>query len=173
MPTLIDPLFHASVICSLAEGETLFRTGDTVTDVFQVTSGTVALRRTTPDGIELTLQIAQKDDVLAEASVYSPAYHCDAIAFETSTVRSVSVANARAVLRASPELAENWGALLARSVQKARASSEIRTLKTVADRLDSWIALGGQIPKKGQYQDLAAEISVSREALYRELARRK
>lgn len=51
--------------------------------------------------------------------------------------------------------------------------AEIRSLKTVAERLDAWTAEHGDIPENGQWHVLAAELSVSREALYRELARRR
>ena len=76
-------------------------------------------------------------------------------------------------LRSDSELTEAWAAHLARSVQRARMRAEIRSLKTVAERLDAWTAEHGDIPEKGQWHVLAAELSVSREALYRELARRR
>jgi hypothetical protein len=44
----------------------------------------------------------------------------------------------------------------------------------VADRLDAWLAAGeGKLPAKGEGRGLAAEIGISPEALYRELARRR
>ena len=83
MSDALKPLFHNSVARRLAAGETLFHTGDAVTDVFQVTAGAVALQRVTPEGAELTIQVALKGDVLAEASLYSPVYHCDAVALNS------------------------------------------------------------------------------------------
>ena len=68
---------------------------------------------------------------------------------------------------------ENVERRLAHAVQEARMKSEIRTLRTVAERLDAWLsAKDGGLPPKGQWQELASELGVSREALYRELARR-
>ncbi len=43
----------------------------------------------------------------------------------------------------------------------------------VADRLDAWLCEGHLLPNKGRWQDVASELGVSREALYRELARRR
>ena len=57
------------------------------------------------------------------------------------------------------------------SMQEARTRAEIRTLRTVAERLEAWQSMGHIIPEKGQWQDVAVEIGVTREALYRELAR--
>ena len=72
---------------------------------------------------------------------------------------------------ATPKLAEAWAMNLANSMQAARFRAEIRTLRTVAERLDAWLGAGLEIPEKGQWQVLAAELGVTREALYRELAR--
>ena len=63
--------------------------------------------------------------------------------------------------------------MLARSVQAARVRAEIRSLPRVAERLDAWLAEGNALPGKGQRQELAAELGVTREALYRELSRRR
>lgn len=70
-------------------------------------------------------------------------------------------------------LADAWSAHLARSVQVARMRAEIRNLRTVAERVDAWQGEGRALPEKGRWQDLAAELGVTREALYRELARRR
>ena len=70
-------------------------------------------------------------------------------------------------------VAESWSALLARSVQAARLRSEIRSLPRVADRLDAWLGEGNALPERGHWQDVAAELGITREALYRELSRRR
>ena len=72
-----------------------------------------------------------------------------------------------------PALAASWSAMLARSVQAARFRCEIRSLPKVADRLDAWLGEGNRLPEKGRWLDVAAEIGLSREALYRELSRRR
>ena len=50
--------------------------------------------------------------------------------------------------------------------------AEILALKTVAERLDAWIAWHEQRPAKGKWRHVAEEIGVSPEAFYRELAKR-
>jgi hypothetical protein len=42
-----------------------------------------------------------------------------------------------------------------------------------ADRLDAWLEEGNRTPERGRWQEVAAELGVSREALYRELALRR
>ncbi|MEC7765102.1 MAG: Crp/Fnr family transcriptional regulator [Pseudomonadota bacterium] len=157
-----------------APGEPLFRTGDKVVALYRVTQGAVRLVRVTPEGMALTLQSAKAGDVLAEASLYSTAYHCDAVAGpEGAEVTRIGADVARDRLRANPDLSEHWAARLASAAQSARMRAEIRTIRTVAGRLDAWLSIGNELPPKGQYQDLASEIGTTREALYRELARRR
>ena len=59
-------------------------------------------------------------------------------------------------------------------VQRARAQAETLSLKTVAERVDAWTTLNnGLPPPKGRWRQVASEIGVTPEALYRELARRR
>jgi hypothetical protein len=73
----------------------------------------------------------------------------------------------------NPVLAAAWSAMLARSVQAARLRSEIRSMLRVAERLDAWLGEGNALPGKGRWQEVASELGVTREALYRELSRRR
>lgn len=117
---------------------------------------------------------ARSGDVLAEASLFAAAYHCDAVATGPVRLRSIPVERVAAALEHRPELARSLAAHLAAEVQAARARAEIVSLKTVAMRLDAWLALKDEgLPPKGQWRGLAAEIGVSPEALYRELAARR
>ena len=61
---------------------------------------------------------------------------------------------------------------LAQELQRARFQVEIVAMKKVAARLDAWIASSGPLPPKGEWVRLAAEIDVTPEALYREIAKR-
>ena len=157
----------------LQPGEALFFAGDPVTHLALITEGRVRLLRRTVEGAEVTLQTAGPGDVLAEASAYSPIYHCGAEAAEPSTIRLLPVEVFRKALRDNPALAEAWATHLARAVQAARLRAEIRTLRKVSERLDAWLGEGRVLPDKGHLQDLAAELGVTREALYRELAQRR
>jgi CRP-like cAMP-binding protein len=158
---------------AFAAGEPVFHLGDAVQFVHAVRRGVVHLVRVHEDGTSLILQRAGPGSILAEASVYSAVYYCDARA-ETS---AVTLAVARNVLRRrlvqNPDYAEAWGRRLAHEVQRARLQAEILSLKTVAARLSSWVAWNGSLPCKGQWSNLAQEIGVSPEALYREIARRR
>jgi CRP-like cAMP-binding protein len=77
-------------------------------------------------------------------------------------------------LRADPVLAEAFMARLARQLQELRARMELRNIRSARDRALQYLRLragdGRTIAIEGQLQDIAAEIGMSREALYRTLA---
>jgi CRP-like cAMP-binding protein len=79
----------------------------------------------------------------------------------------------RARFDSDPAFAAAWATHLAGEVRIARQRSEILALKTVAERVDAWRALSGSIPDRGSWKQVAQEIAVSPEALYRDLARRR
>jgi len=166
-------LFVAAETRRVDAGARLFHGGDPVHNMYLIAEGAVDLTRVTGAGAPVILQRARPGQVLAEASAYSATYHCDAQAITPALVHSVPVVDFRARLTADPALAERWAAHLAHAVQAARLRAEIRTLRTVAERLDAWLGEGRALPAKGAWQDLAAELGVSREALYRELSRRR
>mgnify|MGYP002629034854 FL=1 len=171
--TLISDLFCQSESPPYSPGQVLFRTGQRVAQMYLVLQGRVELQRHTPQGAILILQNAEPGSILAEASAYSSHYHCDAQAVEPTQLAVLAKSDFLAALDKEPDLARAWSCLLANSVQAARMRAEIRSLPTVASRLEAWLEQGNILPQKGQWQSLAAELSVSREALYRELARRR
>ncbi len=176
---MCDPLIDALMALpheklNFAQGALLFRQEDKVRDLYLIRSGNVHLLRHQIDGFTLTLHRAGPDAILAEASLFSNIYHCDALAITATQTVCIPKPAIRAAFARDPALAWNWAAYLARQVQSARSLAEILALRTVAERLDAWIALHGEHPPpKGTWKLLAAQIGVSAEALYRELARRR
>jgi CRP-like cAMP-binding protein len=158
---------------AFSAGASVFHRGDAVSVVHFVREGIIHLVRYQEEGSALILQRATSGSILAEASVYSVHYHCDARA-ETA---AVTWAIARNVLRRhldkDPVLSHAWARHLASEVQRARLHAEILSLKTVAARLHAWMAWNGPLPRKGARMTVADEIGVSAEALYREISRRR
>jgi CRP-like cAMP-binding protein len=158
----------------LAAGAIVFRAGDPVVSLFLVKAGMVRLVRILPHGLELTLQRAGAGAILAEASLFVDRYHCDAVASENSMVRVVSLREAKAALSRDSALALALACDLSVEVQRVRTHAEILSLKTVAERVDAWLAINGDaLPAKGRWRQVASDIGVTPEALYRELALRR
>lgn len=155
-------------------GESLFHRADTVKEMYFVLTGSVHLVRHQSDGSILILQRAGPGSILAEASLYSETYHCDGVAFVAAEIRAYTKPSFKKLLTRSPEFGDVWAGYLAQELQSTRLRSEILSLKTVAGRLDAWIAWnGGGAPERGEWKLVANEIGVSPEALYREIAKRR
>ncbi|AMJ63017.1 hypothetical protein AXW83_24390 [Bosea sp. PAMC 26642] len=136
--------------------------------------GVIALIRPLPHGADLTIQRARAGTIVAEASLFADTYHCDAVARDAARVQGVPVEWVIDLLERRPDVARALTCHLAVEVRRARARAEIASLKTVAMRLDAWLALEeGELPPRGRWREVAAEIGVSPEAFYRELAARR
>lgn len=159
---------------TFAKGEHLFHRDDPVRTLFLVTSGCVNLVRHQADGSPAVLQRSTAGTVLAEASVFSDRYHCDAVATMETQALLVPAVEVRHLLERDLSFATKWIAHLSQELQSARKRSEIASLKTVGSRLEAWIAWNdGTLPTRGEWKRLADEIGVSPEALYRELSSRR
>src|SRR6476619_2340556 len=155
-------------------GRSLFHRGDSVTDMHFVIKGSIHLVRHQSDGSALILQRAGPGAMLAEASLYSRTYHCDAVVFGAAETCMYSKVSLKKLLAKSPEFSNVWADYLAQELQRSRLRSEILSLRTVTERLDAWIVWnGGIFVQKGEWKIVANQIGVSPEALYREIAKRR
>ena len=156
------------------KGRHLFHRDDRVHHIYLVLEGQIDLVRFHSDGKTAVLQRAFPGNILAEASLFADRYHCDAVASEPARVAYLRAAEVHSLLDNDPVLAKAWMRHLSNELQNSRKRAEIISLNKVSDRLDAWIAWNdGTKPPKGEWYKVAAEIGVSPEALYRELARRK
>jgi CRP-like cAMP-binding protein len=156
----------------LEPGQLLFATGQPVRNLHVVLDGDVRLVRHQPDGAAVVLQRAGEGQLLAEASLFAARYHCDAVSDHGARLARIAKARILQAQREDAGWLADLAAHLAAEVQKARARAELLSLRTVRERLDGWTALNGALPARGRWIDVAREIGVSPEALYRELARR-
>ena len=147
---------------------------DPIESLFIVKSGMVNLVRFQEDGSMVILQRAGPGAIMAEASVFSEGYHCAAVAVQKSKLQVYPMSAVRTLLANTPEAALAYARHLAGEVRESRKRAEILALKTVAERLSAWLVWNhGDLPPKGERHHVAEEIGVSREALYRELAKRR
>jgi CRP-like cAMP-binding protein len=159
----------------VAEGEALFHQGDSASAIFEVESGRVRVVRRTIDDHLVAMHTARPGDLLAEAALFSDAYHCDAIAAVASRIRVYPKRALLTALRRSPVLFEAFAARLAGQLQALRARLELRNIRSARERLLRYLRLstagdGRTLAIEGHLQDLAADLGLSREALYRTLA---
>jgi CRP-like cAMP-binding protein len=168
-----DPALQAvSAPRRLMAGEPLFLQGQVPHHLYCVLSGEVAMARCDRHGRRLVLQRASRGFV-AEASLCSASYHCDAHAGQDSLVLALPRAQLRQAIDQHAGTRWAWIRMLASEIRRQRAQSERLALKTVRERLLHLLVTqgeGGCIELPGSRKALAEQLGVSHEALYRCLA---
>ena len=165
----------AAIDRKLKSGEALFRLGDKTAGLCEVIAGRVRLARVDRSGREIVLHVAGPGDTIAEASLFSPAYHCNAIASTDALVRVYPKAAVLAAFEKDRKAAQAFTATLARQVMNLRTRIEQRNIRSARERVRHFLALnagadGRTVELGGTLKDLAAELGLSHEALYRTLA---
>jgi CRP-like cAMP-binding protein len=159
----------------LKAGEVLFRIGDKTIGLCEVIAGRVRLARVDRSGHEVVLHVAGAGETLAEAALFSPQYHCDAIASTKATVRVYPKREVLAAFERNPKAARAFSAALAHQVMDLRTRIEQRNIRSARERVRHFLALntkanGRVFELRGTLKDLAAELGLTHEALYRTLA---
>ena len=165
----------AAIDRKLKSGEALFRLGDKTAGFFEVVAGRVRMARVDRAGHEIILYVAGPGETLAEASLFSPAYHCDAIASSDALVRIYPKPAVLAAFEKDRKAAQAFTATLAHQVMNLRTRIEQRNIRSARERVRHFLALnagadGRTIDLGGTLKDLAAELGLTHEALYRTLA---
>jgi CRP-like cAMP-binding protein len=165
----------AAVDRRLKSGETLFRLGDKTAGLCEVVAGRVRLSRVDRSGREVILYIAGPGETIAEASLFSPNYHCNAIASTGALVRIYAKPAVLAAFEQDPKCAQSFSAVLARQVMNLRTRLEQRNIRSARERVRHFLKVNAgadrrSVELRGTLKDLAAELGLTHEALYRTLA---
>lgn len=153
-------------------GAVLFRAGERPNWMYFVKSGQAQMLRTTASGATVLLQRAS-GGFLAEASLTSGRYHCDAVCRSDCSLLAFPLRTLRECIDGDDGTRWAWIGLLSSQSRQQRARIERMALKTVRERLQHLILAEGtedgyELP--GTRMDLAAELGVTPEAVYRTLA---
>ena len=159
----------------LAAGRHLFRRGSQTIGLFEVISGRIRLTRVDRSGNELVLHVAGPGEALAEASLFSSHYHCDAIASTDARVRLYPKREVLAGFERDPKSTKLFANALAQSVMNLRTRLEQRNIRSARHRIRHFLKLnvgpdGRTIELRDTLKGLAAELGLTPEALYRTLA---
>jgi CRP/FNR family transcriptional regulator, dissimilatory nitrate respiration regulator len=166
---------EAGVTRNLKPGEYLFRMDSRTVGLFEVVSGRIKLVRPEPSGRETILYTAGTGEIVAEASLFATAYHCDAVATTESVVRLYPKSALLAAFDANPQAARAFMGKLAHEIMNLRTRLEQRNIHTARDRVRHYLRLhagpdGSTMTLTGTLKDLAGELGLAHEALYRTLA---
>lgn len=158
----------------LAAGNALFRQGDRTFGIFRLVSGRISLTRVTPGGTQVPMHTVLPGELFAEASIFSAQYHCDAIAQRDCEVLVYPKALLTRQLKENKDDLWEFAAELARRVQGLRTALEVRQIRAAPERVLQVLRLRcdthGTWKIDGTLKQLAEEIGLTHEALYRALA---
>ena len=143
--------------------------------LYEIVKGKVRLARVDRSGREAVLQIAGPRETFAEASLFSSTYHCDAVATTDAVVRLYPKAVLIDELEGNPKMARAFAAMLAHQVMSLRTRLEQRNIRSARDRERHYLAIhadpsGRTVTLSGTLKDIAAELGLTHEVLYRTLA---
>jgi len=173
---LPEPLQRFSRLENYDRGQMLFRRGDPARCVFFVHSGEVRMLRSGRAGEDILLHRARPGEFFAEAALECPRYLCDGLAFQASTLAVIPKNHLASLIDNDRGFSRQWNSLLTRELRAARARIERLALSGVAERIRHFIASEGrdsssaEVVLSGSLKDLARDLGVSHEALYRTLA---
>lgn len=162
----------AAQALSKPAGERIFLAGQRPARLFFVASGEAVMSRADRQGRMVVLQRAC-GGFLAEASLSSSRYHCDGFARTDVDLIAFPVEALRHAIDTDARLRWAWIGMLSGEIRRQRAGVERMALKSVRERLFHWLLAEGQDGRRilrTTRKDLAAELGVTHEALYRTIA---
>lgn len=158
-------------------GQVLFRAGERPRSVFFILRGQALLQRLTVEGACVTLQRTNRG-FLAEASLTSSTYHCEALCKSECRILVFPISALRDAIDRHGPTRWAWIKLLSTQSRQQRLRIERLALKSLRDRLKHLIFTEGanEGATEGCYEitstrtALASELGVTPAALYRSLA---
>ena len=135
--------------------------------MYHVISGQVHLLRHTRQGDEVIIHRAQADESFAEAALFSPVYHCDAVAAADTELVRIDKAATLERMQQDPDFAIAISARFAGQIQNYRRRLEIVAIRDAKARVFAAVADG---MLSGHIKSGAAQIGLTHEAVYRALS---
>ncbi len=159
----------------LVTGQVLFHRRDEAQSVFVVQTGRLKLVRYTSEGKLVILQVVRASESFAESALFSDLYGCDAVAETPSRVIIYPKQLLLTILRSQPDLAESFINRLALKNQFLKDRLELQSIRSARERVLQYLLHTLQTGETSVnfdrlIKDIAAELGLTPEALYRTLA---
>lgn len=175
LDSLPSALQSAATYQVLVTGQALFHRRDEAKSIFVVQTGRLKLVRYTSEGKLVILQVVRTGESFAESALFSEVYGCDAIAEMPSRVIAYPKQVLLTVLRQQPDLAESFINRLALKNQSLKDRLELQSIRSARERVLQYLLYLIQtgettINFDRPIKDIAVELGLTPEALYRTLA---
>ena len=154
--------------------ELLFHQSDSVENIYLVRRGKIKLSRCTIDGNVVILQLATAGDMIAEASLFSDQYHCQATV-EGASAELCCFDRSRLLdaLGSSSDSAMQMLEVFAKQIRRQRVMLEIRNIRSARQRIYSYLELEANaqhvVVVRQTYKDMAYQLGLAHETFYRSL----
>lgn len=175
LPEFFPPALIANIrVVALKKGQPLFRRGDPVEFLAFVLTGELKAVRAHADGTEYVMVRGEPGEFFAESALAAPSFVCDGVAVCASQVALLPAETLRRGLREDGDFALLFSLALARQARKQCSRYERVRLKRARDRVLHYLACeGGKtgcVHLAGSLADLAGELALEPETLYRTVA---
>ncbi len=157
----------AVTVTEIRQSDLLFRQGEMTRGFYKVGSGSIILQRTTEAGGTLVLHRASAGDFIAEASIFSNMYHCDALCISDTQCIRYDRCAVLSLMRSDPDFTMRFAQHLAAQVQHYRSHAEILAVRSAKERVLVALHAGYH---QGTVTELAGQINLTHEACYRAFA---
>ncbi|MDJ0592748.1 MAG: Crp/Fnr family transcriptional regulator [Pleurocapsa sp. MO_226.B13] len=160
---------------NLVAGQVLFHYRDPAEYIFALEVGRIRLVRYTCEGNLVIFQIVRAGESFAESALFTELYHCNGIVEVPSRVICYPKTVVWEVLQNNPDLALNLLRRFDRKSQSLKKLLELRSIRSARDRLLQYLLFSAspgetRIMLDRSYKDIANELGLSPETLYRTLA---
>ena len=161
---------------NLVAGQVLFHYRDPAEYIFALEIGRIRLVRYTGEGNLVVFQIVRAGESFAESALFTQLYHCNAVVEVPSRVICYPKTLVWEVLQTHPDLALNLLRRFDRKSQFLKKLLELRSIRSARDRLLQYLLFSAspgetRIAFDRPYKDIASELGLSPETLYRTLAK--
>ena len=163
---------------NLVAGQVLFHHRDPAEYIFALEVGRIRLMRYTCEGNLVIFQIVRAKESFAESALFTELYHCNAVVEVPSRVICYPKTLVWEVVQNTPDLALNLLRRFDRKSQSLKQLLELRSIRSARDRILQYLLFSAspgetRIVFDRAYKDIASELGLSSETLYRNLAELK
>lgn len=151
-------------------GEILFAVGDPAAALFHVEQGIIRQSRA-----GVPLHTVEAGDAFAEWALFTETCPCDAVALSDACVLAFAKTPVLLLLKSHPDINLAFSAVLARQLHRMRGRLELVRQKGARERVLGYLVRAGAADRTVSLErtltEVAHDIGITREALYRTLAK--
>ena len=159
----------------LVPGQVLFHYRDAARYVFALKEGRIHMVRYTCEGNLVIFRIVRAGDSFAESALFTETYQCNAVAEKPSRIICYPKKIVWQAMENQPDLALNLLPKLVQTSQSLKNLLELRSIRSASDRILQYLFFSlvpgqSKVSFDRSYKDIATELGLSAEVLYRSLA---